>query len=234
MRQENNVFAEELHKFASSAKDWWNPQGHFKTLHDINLPRVDYIKSRAEVDGKYILDVGCGGGLLCEALARHGAQLTGIDLCESALEVAQKHMHESGLHIDYRLSSAEVLADTAAGSYDIVSCLELLEHVPEPELVIAACARLTKPGGNVFFSTINRNLKAFLFAIVGAEYVLRLLPEGTHDYYRLIRPSELVRTARNQGLELLDLSGITYHPLSRRCELNSDVSINYLAHFRKS
>ena len=224
--------AKELRKFESAAHDWWNPQGNFRTLHDLTPLRIDYIKSRAQIDKKRVLDVGCGGGLLCEALARRGALPTGIDLGNSALEAARAHMHETKLHIDYRLSSAETLAGTEAKSYDVVICFELLEHVPEPASTVAACASLAKPGGDVFFSTVNRNLKSYLFAVIGAEYVLRLLPRGTHDYRRLIRPSELVRATNASSLELCDLSGVSYHPFSRRCELSRDASVNYITHFR--
>ena len=229
---QENVSAEELRKFESSAHDWWNPQGDFRTLHDLTPLRADYIKSRAKIDKKHVLDVGCGGGLLCETLARRGAHLTGIDLAESALEIARAHMRGTKLHIDYRLSSAETLAGTEAGSYDVVICFELLEHVPDPASTIAACAQLTKPGGNLFFSTINRNLKSYLFAVVGAEYVLRLLPRGTHDYRRLIRPSELIWAAKMSSLIPCDLSGVSYHPFSRRCKLSRDTRVNYITHFR--
>ncbi len=231
--QQENVSAQELRKFESSAHDWWNPQGDFRTLHDLTPLRVDYIQSRAQIDNQRILDVGCGGGLLCEALARQGGILTGIDLSKSSLEAARAHMQETQLQIDYRLSSAETFAEAEAEGYAAVVCLELLEHVPDPASTVAACARLTQPGGNLFFSTINRNLKSYLFAVLGAEYVLRLLPRGTHDYRRLVRPSELVQAANTSSLVLRDLSGVSYHPLSRRCKLSRDTSINYIVHFHK-
>ncbi len=229
----NNFCEDELRKFESAAHRWWDPHGDFKSLHEINPLRLGYIEARAEIPGKYVLDVGCGGGLLCENMARRGAQVTGIDLGGTALSVARLHTRESGLHIDYRLCAAETLADGEAGRYDIVTCLEMLEHVPDPAAIVAACARLAKNGGDVFFSTINRNLKSYLFAVVGAEYILRLLPAGTHDYHKLIRPSELARAARGVGLELRGLTGMTYYPLSRTYRLTRNVSVNYLAHFRK-
>ena len=229
----NNFSERELRKFESIAHRWWDPRGEFKPLHDVNPLRLGYIMERADVAGKRVLDVGCGGGLMCEALARGGARVTGIDLGETALNAARAHLHESRLRIDYRLCAAETLADTDAGRYDLVSCLETLEHVPDPASIVAACARLTKRGGDVFFSSINRNAKSYLSAVIGAEYLLRLLPRGTHDYRKLIKPSELARAARGAGLELRGLDGLVYRPLSRTYALDRDVSVNYLAHFRK-
>ncbi len=229
----DNFSEDELRKFESAAHRWWDPHGDFKPLHEINPLRLGYIAARTRIAGKYALDVGCGGGLLCEAMTRRGAQVTGIDLGETALSVARLHLRESSLHVNYRRCTAEALADTDAGRYDVVTCLEMLEHVPDPAAVVAACAQLAKGGGDVFFSTINRNPKSYLFAVIGAEYVLRLLPKGTHDYRKLIKPSELARAARAAGLELQDLTGLTYRPLSRTYALTRDVGVNYLAHFRK-
>ena len=229
----NNFSPEELRKFESAAHDWWDPHGDFKPLHAINPLRLGYIEARTKIAGKYVLDVGCGGGLICEAMARRGAQVTGIDLGEAALNVARMHMAQSCLNIDYRHYTAEALVGVSTDRYDVVTCLEVLEHVPDPASTIAACSQLTRDDGDLFFSTINRNAKSYLFAIVGAEYTLRLLPRGTHDYRKLIKPSELARAARNTGLELCDLTGITYHPLLGTYELSSDTSVNYLAHFRK-
>ncbi len=230
----DNVDAAEIAKFEALAHRWWDPESEFRPLHDINPLRANYIDERSPVAGKRLLDVGCGGGLLSEAMARRGARVTGIDLGEAPLGVARLHQLESGLDIDYRHISAEQLADEAAEQYDVVTCLEMLEHVPDPGAVVAACARLCKPGGHLYFSTINRNPKAFLFAIVGAEYILRLLPRGTHDYARLIRPSELAAWLRAAGLDLAELTGMLYNPLTRQYRLHPrDVSVNYLVHVRK-
>ena len=229
----DNFSEDELRKFEAAAHRWWDLHGDFKPLHDINPLRLGYIESRTGLSGRYVVDVGCGGGLLCEAMARRSARVTGIDLGETAVSVARLHTRESGLHIDYRQVTAETLAGTDAGKYDVVTCLELLEHIPVPAATVAACARLAKDGGDVFFSTINRNLKSYLTAVIAAEYVLRLLPRGTHDYRKLIRPSELAHMARVAELELCDLTGMSYRPLSRTYELTRDVSVNYLAHFRK-
>ena len=230
---QNNFSKDELHKFESVAHAWWDPSGDFKPLHDINPLRCGYIKARATIAGQCVLDVGCGGGLLCEAMARDGAQVTGIDLSEISLKVARLHLHESNLDVDYQQATAEAHAHDRTEHYDVVTCLEMLEHVPDPASIVTACARLVRSGGDIFFSTINRNPKSYLFAIVGAEYMLKLLPKGTHDYHKLIKPSELAHAARNAGLELCDLTGMIYHPLTRTYELGRDVSVNYLAHFRK-
>ena len=230
---QHNFSERELRKFEAAAHRWWNPDGDFKPLHDVNPLRCNYIEARTTIAGKRLLDVGCGGGLLCEEMTRRGARVTGIDLGETAVGVARAHAKESGLDVDYRTRTPETLAAEEAGGYDVVTCLEMIEHVPDPASAVAACAALTKAGGDVVFSTINRNPKAYLFAIVGAEYVLHLLPKGTHDYAKLIKPSELAHAARGAGLELRDLTGLTYHPLSRTYELGRDVSVNYLAHFRK-
>ncbi len=234
-----NVDHAEVAKFDAAAARWWDTQGPFKTLHEINPLRLDYIDSRAGLTGKTVIDVGCGGGILSEAMALRGARVTGIDLAESSLAVARMHMLErvqkgqtllKGSDPYYRAISAEALADEAPASADIVTCMELLEHVPDPAALVAACARLVRPGGHVFLSTINRNPKSYLYAIIGAEYLLRMLPAGTHDYARFIRPSELAHWLRAAGLDLRDLTGLTYNPLTGRYALGSDVSVNYLAH----
>ncbi len=224
-----NVDHAEVNKFDELASGWWDPNGEFKPLHEINPLRLDYIDRRAALAGKQVLDVGCGGGILAESMAACGAQVTGIDMASSSLEVARLHLLESGHQVDYRLSSAEQLATERPGQFDVVTCMEMLEHVPDPESVVRACADLVKPGGSVFFSTINRNPKAYLFAVVGAEYLLRLLPKGTHDYARFIRPSELVRWARTVGLQTQDITGLTYNPLSGIYRLDPrDIDVNYL------
>jgi 2-polyprenyl-6-hydroxyphenyl methylase / 3-demethylubiquinone-9 3-methyltransferase len=228
-----NADPAELEKFGELAHRWWDPQGEFRPLHEINPLRLAWIEGLAPLAGKSVLDVGCGGGILAEAMARKGARVTGIDLSEKPLKVAQLHLHESRLAIDYQLASAEALAGKHAGEFDVVTCMELLEHVPEPPSTIAACAKLAKPGGKVFFSTINRNLKSYLFAVIGAEYVLKLLPMGTHDYQRFIKPSELAKAARAAGLRLIELKGITYNPLTRVYSLGADCDVNYLACYAK-
>lgn len=229
-----NIDPAEIAKFEALAHRWWDPHSEFKPLHEINPLRANYIDLRSPVAGRTLLDVGCGGGILCEAMASRGAVVTGIDMGEAPLAVARLHTLESGLTIDYRHSTAEQLATTEAGRYDIVTCLEMLEHVPDPASVVQACAALCKPGGDLYFSTINRNPKAFLFAIVGAEHVLRLLPRGTHEYAKFIRPSELAGCLRAAGLQLMDMTGMQYNPLTRRYRLDPrDVSVNYLLHARK-
>ena len=219
-----NVDPAELEKFSSLAHRWWDPAGEFRPLHDINPLRLEWIASHAELAGAAVLDVGCGGGILAEAMARRGARVTGIDLSEKALRVAQLHLHESKLDIRYQESSVE----DYAGEFDLVTCMELLEHVPQPASMVAACARLVRPGGRVFFSTINRNPKSYLFAVVGAEYVLGLLPKGTHDYMRFIKPSELLRWSRAAGLRVEEMTGMSYNPITRRYRLGSDCDVNYL------
>jgi len=225
-----NLDEGELGKFEDMAHRWWDPEGELKPLHEINPLRLDYIQRHARLRDRRVVDVGCGGGLLTEAMAARGAQVTGIDQAEQTLSVAHMHQLESGLEIDYRLSSAEALAESMPGAFDVVTCMELLEHVPDPASVVDACSRLLRPGGTAFFSTINRNPKAFLLAIVGAEYVLGLLPRGTHRYDRLIRPSELDRWARAAGLTIQDLAGIQYNPLNRRYRLADDIDVNYMAY----
>jgi 2-polyprenyl-6-hydroxyphenyl methylase/3-demethylubiquinone-9 3-methyltransferase len=230
-----NVDPAELAKFSALAHRWWDPTSDFKPLHDINPLRLDYIARRSGgLEGKTALDVGCGGGILAEALATAGATVTGIDLSDKALAVAQLHRLESGVAVDYQLLAAEALAAQRPGSFDIVTCMELLEHVPQPASTVAACATLVKPGGLVVFSTINRNPKAYLFAVIGGEYLLRLLPRGTHDYARFIKPSELSTFARRVGLEADDLTGMTYNPLTRSYRLEADTAVNYLATFRRA
>jgi 2-polyprenyl-6-hydroxyphenyl methylase/3-demethylubiquinone-9 3-methyltransferase len=230
----SNLDTAEIAKFEALASRWWDRNSEFKPLHDINPLRANYIDQRSPVAGKSLLDVGCGGGILSEAMAQRGARVTGIDMGQAPLSVARLHALESGLQMDYRQTTAEDLAAEMPGAFDIVTCLEMLEHVPNPASVVAACARLVKPGGDVYFSTINRNPKAWAFAVVGAEYILRLLPRGTHDYAKFIRPSELAGFLRAAGLELIDLTGMTYNPFTKTYKLNpSDVSVNYLLHARK-
>jgi len=226
----SNVDASEIAKFEELAHRWWDPQGEFKPLHDINPLRLDYIEARAPLAGRRVLDVGCGGGILAEAMADRGADVIGIDMGEAPLAVARLHLLESGARVEYRRNTAEAMAAERPGDFDVITCMEMLEHVPNPASVVRACAALTKPGGKVFFSTINRGPKAYLLAIVGAEYVLRLLPKGTHDYDRFIRPSELARWVRGAGLDLRDLTGMTYNPVTRRYRLGHDIDVNYLAH----
>jgi 2-polyprenyl-6-hydroxyphenyl methylase/3-demethylubiquinone-9 3-methyltransferase len=223
-----NVDPAELDKFSELAHRWWDPNSEFKPLHDINPLRLGYIDSLVALQGKQVLDVGCGGGILAEAMARHGAEVTGIDLGEKGLKVAQLHLLESGLSVEYRHVSAEGLSEQQPGHFDVVTCMEMLEHVPDPESTISACSRLVKPGGWCIFSTINRTPKAYLFAIVGAEYVLKLLPRGTHDYGKFIRPSELARDCRNTGLDTRTTIGMSYNPVNRKYSLGNDVAVNYI------
>lgn len=229
-----NVDQSEVDKFERLASRWWDRGGEFKPLHDINPLRANYIDSRAPVAEKKLLDVGCGGGILTEAMAQRGALATGIDMGGAPLEVAKLHALESGAKVEYRQMTAEALTSEQPGTYDVVTCLEMLEHVPSPQSIVKACATLVKPGGSVFFSTINRTPKAYAFAILGAEYVLRMLPKGTHDYDKFIRPSELATWLRSAGLQLRDLRGMTYNPLTKRYSLNpNDVAVNYLIHARR-
>ena len=225
-----NVDPAELAKFSQLAHRWWDPQGEFRPLHDINPLRLDWIASRADLAGSRVLDVGCGGGILAEAMAARGARVTGIDLSEKSLRVAELHLLQSKAEVKYEQASPEDYAARHAGEFDVLTCMELLEHVPEPATVVAACSRLVRPGGYVFFSTINRNPKAYLFAVIGAEYILRLLPRGTHDYLRFIKPSELSRHARAAGLRVTELVGMTYNPFTREYRLGRDCDVNYLMH----
>lgn len=230
----SNIDHDEIAKFEQLASRWWDDQGEFKPLHQINPLRANYIDERATVAGKNILDVGCGGGILSEAMAQRGASVSGIDMGKAPLEVARIHASTSGVNIRYEQSTAEEYAQHHPEAFDCVCCLEMLEHVPDPASTINACAQLTRPGGDLFFSTINRNPKSYAFAIVGAEYVLKLLPKGTHDYQKFIRPAELAECLREAGLELIDIVGMTYNPITRQYRLNpNDVSVNYLLHARK-
>jgi len=223
-----NVDPAELEKFSKLAHRWWDPQGEFRPLHEINPLRLEWIDRHASLADKKVLDVGCGGGILAEAMAERRAQVTGIDLSEKGLRVAELHLLESRLPVTYEKASAEEYASKHAGEFDVVTCMELLEHVPEPAAMVAACASLVRPGGQVFFSTINRNPKSYLFAVIGAEYVLKLLPKGTHDYMRFIKPSELSRWSRGAGLRTDELIGMTYNPLTQRYRLGRDCDVNYL------
>ena len=227
--------AAEIGKFDALSHRFWDPQGEFKPLHILNPVRARFVEERAKLRGARVLDVGCGGGLLCEALLHSGAQVTGIDLAEGMIEVAKLHAAEQSLGIDYRVADAESLAASgAAGSFDVVTCMEMLEHVPAPHDTVATLARLVRPGGSVFISTINRNLKSFLLAIVGAEYIMKLIPRGTHEYDRLIRPAELAAWGRAAGLSLMDVAGLDFNPLLDSCKLTRDPSINYLVHFERT
>lgn len=225
-----NIDPHEIAKFETLAARWWDPSSEFKPLHDINPLRLDYIDSRCPLSGKKVVDIGCGGGILAEAMAARGADVTGIDMGSGPLQVAKLHLLESGLTVAYQQITAEQLAEQRPAQFDVVTCLEMLEHVPDPAAVVAACAKLVKPGGHVFFSTINRNPKAYLFAVLGAEYLLNLLPKGTHDYAKFIRPAELDEWSRKAGLKLCDLTGMSYHPLTRAYSLGRDIDVNYLAH----
>lgn len=229
----SNVDHAEIAKFEALAHRWWDRESEFKPLHDINPLRVNWINQRAPLAGQKILDVGCGGGILSEAMAQRGAQVTGIDMGEAPLAVARLHQLESGVEVTYRQVTAEALAEEMPGQFDVVTCLEMLEHVPDPASIIRACYALVKPGGHVFFSTINRNPKAYLFAVVGAEYVLNMLPKGTHEYEKFIKPSELSSYVRRSGLTVACLKGMSYNPLSKRYWLSDDVSVNYLLHATK-
>ena len=218
----------ELQKFSDLAHRWWDPTSEFRPLHEINPLRLEWINALVPLAGKRVLDVGCGGGILAEAIAKKGANVKGIDLSEKALKVAELHSLESEVQVSYELIAAEALAAREAGQYDVVTCMEMLEHVPDPSAIVQACAALVKPGGRLFFSTLNRNPKSYLFAIIGAEYMLRLLPRGTHDYAKFIKPAELSQFARNANLEVQALKGMTYNPLTKIYSLNHDTDVNYL------
>ena len=225
-----NIDPAEIEKFEKLARTWWDLDSEFKPLHDINPLRLGYISQRVQLAGKQALDIGCGGGILTESLARNGAFVTGIDMGKAPLQVARLHRHESDLEIDYQQMTAEAMAQQYPGKFDVVTCLEMLEHVPDPGSVISACRRLLKPNGHLFLSTINRNPKAYLFAIIGGEHLLKLLPPGTHDYQKFIKPSELAKTLREQDLALKDITGMTYNPISQQYKLTSDTDVNYLMH----
>ncbi len=230
-----NVDPSEIAKFSDLAHHWWDTQSEFAPLHAINPLRLDWINGLSPLAGKRVLDIGCGGGILADAMARKGAQVLGIDLATKSLKVAQLHALEAQTpHINYREISAEALAAEQPASFDVVTCMEMLEHVPNPQSIVAACAALVKPGGWVYFSTINRNAKAYMFAIVGAEYVLKMLPRGTHDYAKFITPSELLGFARNQSLDVQAMRGLEYNPLSKRYKLSADTSVNYLVATQKA
>ncbi|MDD5035757.1 MAG: bifunctional 2-polyprenyl-6-hydroxyphenol methylase/3-demethylubiquinol 3-O-methyltransferase UbiG [Methylococcaceae bacterium] len=228
-----NVHPHEIHKFGSQAERWWDPQGEFKTLHAVNPLRLQFIQAHARWEGSRIVDVGCGGGILSEGLARQGSEVLGIDLSQELLDIADLHGLESGIKVNYRKISAEALADEQPAGFDVVTCMEMLEHVPNPASVVHACARLVKPGGKVFFSTLNRHPKAYLLAIVAAEHLLGMIPKGTHDFKTFIKPSELGRWAREAGLDLLGIEGVSYHPLTGQFTLGSDIDVNYLAAFAR-
>jgi 2-polyprenyl-6-hydroxyphenyl methylase/3-demethylubiquinone-9 3-methyltransferase len=223
----------EIEKFSQLAHKWWDPQSEFKPLHDINPLRLGYIDRLAGLAGKTVLDVGCGGGILSESMAGLNASVTGIDLSDKALQVAKLHLLESGRQVDYRKIAVEDMAAECPGTFDIVTCLEMLEHVPDSDSVIASCAALVKPGGWVFLSTLNRNPKSYLFAVIGAEYVLNMLPRGTHDYAKFLKPSELAQSCRNADLNLTDLTGLSYNPFSKIYSLGTDTSVNYMVACRR-
>ncbi|NDI87100.1 bifunctional 2-polyprenyl-6-hydroxyphenol methylase/3-demethylubiquinol 3-O-methyltransferase UbiG [Undibacterium crateris] len=223
-----NADPAEIQKFSELAHRWWDPSSEFRPLHEINPLRLEWINQRIPLAGKNVIDVGCGGGILAESMAKKGATVTGIDLSEKALKVADLHSLESGVQVRYKLIAAEEMAEAEAGQFDVVTCMEMLEHVPDPASIIRACTKLVKPGGHVFFSTLNRNPKSYLFAIIGAEYVLQMLPKGTHDYAKFITPAELSQDIRNAGLELKMMKGLGYNPFTKMYSLNNDTSVNYM------
>ncbi|TCJ13920.1 bifunctional 2-polyprenyl-6-hydroxyphenol methylase/3-demethylubiquinol 3-O-methyltransferase UbiG [Parasulfuritortus cantonensis] len=228
-----NADQAELDKFSALAHRWWDPQSEFRPLHEINPLRLEWIDGLADIAGKKVVDVGCGGGILAEAMSEKGAQVTGIDLADKALKVAKLHLLESGKAVEYLAIAAEQLAEQRPAAYDVVTCMEMLEHVPNPASTIAACAHLCKPGGWLFFSTINRNPKSYLFAVIGAEYVLKLLPRGTHEWARFLKPAELTRFTRQAGLDMVEITGMSYNPFSKVYSLGRDTDVNYLIACRK-
>jgi 2-polyprenyl-6-hydroxyphenyl methylase/3-demethylubiquinone-9 3-methyltransferase len=233
MASTQNVDEAEIARFEAAASRWWDPAGEMRPLHDLNPVRLAYVESSGRLEGRDVLDVGCGGGLLAEAMARKGARVTGLDMATELLKVAQLHALETGVAVNYLLESAEQHAVDSAGAYDVVTCMEMLEHVPDPAQVVVALATLVRPGGHVFLSTINRTPRAYLRAVIGAEYVLRLLPTGTHTYEKFIRPSELSGWARSAGLGIVDVAGLDYDPFSRTARIVADARVNYLMHFAK-
>lgn len=234
MTEALNVDPSEIEKFSEAAHRWWDPNSEFRPLHDINPTRVAWIDQRTHLPGKHVLDIGCGGGLASEGMAALGATVTGIDLSEKALAVARLHLFESELSVSYRQISAEDMAAEVPASFDVVTCLEMLEHVPTPGSIVAACAQLVKPGGQVVLSTVNRNPKSYLLAVLGAEYLLKLIPRGTHDYSRFIKPGELSRLCRDAGLEVLEIVGLRYNPLTRECAMSPDTGVNYFIRAQRS
>jgi len=228
-----NFDPQEIAKFEELASRWWDPESEFKPLHEINPLRLEYIDRRTSLEGKTVVDIGCGGGILAESMALKGANVLGVDMGKAPLSVASLHKLESGAELDYQQITAEELADKEPEKYDVVTCMEMLEHVPDPASVIAACSKLVKPGGHVFFSTLNRNPKSYLLAIVGAEYIMKMLPKGTHDYSKFIKPSELENWARTADLHLRELTGMSYNILSKKYSLGHDVDVNYLMHMQK-
>ena len=230
---DHNVEAEEIDKFSALAHRWWDEHGEFRPLHQLNPHRLRWIQDHVGLSGKTVVDIGCGGGILSESMAAAGAKVTGIDLADASLQVARLHALDAQLDIDYRLVSAERLAAEAAGQFDVVTCMEMLEHVPDPSSIIQACAELVRPGGWIFVSTINRNAKAYLFAILGAEYLLRLLPKGTHDYAKFLQPSEISAMGRRSGLETTDIAGLEFQPITQRFRITHDPSVNYLMAMRR-
>ncbi len=229
----SNADQAELDKFSALAHRWWDPQSEFRPLHEINPLRLDWIDRLARIGNKRVIDIGCGGGILAESMSAHGAQVTGIDLSDKALKVAKLHLLESGQQVEYLAMAAEMIAEERSGKYDVVTCMEMLEHVPVPASTVAACAQLCKPGGWVFFSTINRNPKSYLFAIVGAEYLLNMLPKGTHEWGKFLKPAELTRFVRQAGLEVHELVGMSYNPFTKVYSLGRDTDVNYLLACRK-
>lgn len=234
LQHSTNADPSEVQKFSDLAHRWWDPNSEFKPLHDINPLRLNWIDQTIGLNGKKVIDIGCGGGILSESMAARGAVVTGIDLSDKALSVARLHLLETGAKVDYQHIAAESMATEHPATFDVVTCLEMLEHVPDPQQTVAACAQLVKPGGDVFLSTLNRNPKAYLFAIIGAEYILNMLPKGTHDYAKFIKPAELVRMTRNTGLDLVSMIGMSYNPLTKVYSLGDDTSVNYMIHLRRS
>jgi len=233
MTQKDNVHLHEINKFGSMAERWWDPEGEFKTLHDVNPLRLAFIQKFVNLEGVRVVDVGCGGGILTEGLAKQNADALGIDLSEDLIDIADLHGLETGIKVNYQKISVETLAEQQPESFDHVTCMEMLEHVPDPGSIITSCAKLVKPGGMVFFSTLNRQAKAYLLAIVAAEHVLQMLPKGTHDYKTFIKPSELCQYARNAGLELQNMIGIEYNPFNKQFNLGKDIDVNYIAAFKR-